>query len=199
MRAAEKIFARGGYRAMALREVTKEARVNLAAVNYHFGSKSGLMRAIVRHRFEPINRERLRLLDASIEQHHPAPVPLEDIFDALFRPLFIGVGDAPVKDSTLTRMIGRALTEPADFIRNLHKEFFAELSMRFIAEIHRSCPELSQEDLQYRFFLSVSTMLGTVIEQVRLKVISGGKLDGSNLDRILSELNAYVVAGFKQQ
>ena len=73
MRAAEKIFAYGGYRAMALREVTKEARVNLAAVNYHFGSKSGLMRAIVRHRFEPINRERLRLLDASIEQHHPSP------------------------------------------------------------------------------------------------------------------------------
>lgn len=96
-------------------------------------------------------------------------------------------------------MIGRALAEPADFMRNLHKEFFAELSMRFIREIDRSCPGLSQEDLQYRFFLSVSTMLGTVIEQVRLEGISGGKLDGSNLDKILSELTAYVVAGFKQQ
>ncbi len=199
IRAAEKIFARGGYRAMTLREVTHEARVNLAAVNYHFGSKSNLMRSMIRERFDPINQERLRLLDAAIEQHHPAPVPLEDIFDALFGPLFTGVGDAPVNDSTLTNMIGRALTEPADFMRNLHKEFFAELSMRFIGEIHRSCPELSQEDLQYRFFLSVSTMLGTVIEQVRLEGISGGKLDGSNLDKILSELTAYVVAGFKQQ
>lgn len=58
---------------MTLREVTHEARVNLAAVNYHFGSKSNLMRSMIRERFEPINQERLRLLDVAIEQHHPAP------------------------------------------------------------------------------------------------------------------------------
>lgn len=199
IRAAEKIFAQRGYRAMTLRDVTKEADVNLAAVNYHFGSKSNLMHEMIRERFEPINQERLRQLDQAIEKHAPSPVPLEEVFDALFRPLFTGVGSAPVNDTILTKIIGRALTEPADFMRNMHKEFFVELSMRFMQQIKRSCPALSQEDLQYRFFLSVSTMLGTIIEQVRLEGISGGKLDGSNLDRILNELTAYVVAGFKQK
>ena len=197
--AAEKIFARGGYRAMTLREVTNEANVNLAAVNYHFGSKTNLMRSLIRERFEPINRIRLQLLDARITAHAPRPVPLTEIYDALFRPLFTGMESAPANDTTLMQIIGRALTEPADFMRSLHKEFFAELSMRFMAEIQRSCPELTQEQLQYRFFLSISTMIGTVIEQVRLENISGGKLDGTNLDRILEELTAYVVAGFQQK
>lgn len=184
---------------MTLREVTHEARVNLAAVNYHFGSKSNLMRSIIRERFEPINQERLRLLDQKIKAYTPAHVPLYEIYDCLFRPLFTGVAAAPANDTTLMQIIGRALTEPADFTRNLHKEFFVELSLRFMGEIKRACPELSQEDLQYRFFISISTMIGTVIEQVRLENISGGKLDGSNLDQLLSELTAFVVAGFKQK
>ena len=53
--ATGKVFAQGGYRAMTLRQVTREAKVNLAAVNYHFGSKLNLMRALLRDRFEPIN------------------------------------------------------------------------------------------------------------------------------------------------
>lgn len=199
LRAAEKIFARGGYRAMTLREVTNEAKVNLAAVNYHFGSKTSLMRALIRERFEPINQQRLILLDASTATHAPDAVPLEAIYDALFRPLFTGIGSAPINDTTLMQIIGRALTEPAEFMRSLHKEFFAELSQRFMHEIKRTYPELPQEQLQYRFFLSISTMIGTIIEQVRLENISGGKLDGTNLDKMLKELTAFVVAGFRQQ
>ena len=197
--ATGKVFAQGGYRAMTLRQVTREAKVNLAAVNYHFGSKLNLMRALLRDRFEPINQQRQRLLNQQIEAHAPDPVPLTTIYDTLFRPLFTGIGSASVNDTSLIQIIGRALTEPAEFMRGLHKEFFADLSKCFMDEIHRSCPELSPEQIQYRFFLSVSTMIGTVIEQVRLETISDGKLDGKNLDKILHELTTFVVAGFQQR
>jgi AcrR family transcriptional regulator len=197
--ATGKVFAQGGYRAMTLRQVTREAKVNLAAVNYHFGSKLNLMRALLRNRFEPINQQRLQLLNQQIEAYAPDPVPLTTIYDALFRPLFTGIGSASVNDTSLIQIIGRALTEPAEFMRGLHKEFFADLSKCFMDEIHRSCPELSPEQIQYRFFLSVSTMIGTVIEQVRLETISDGKLDGKNLDKILHELTTFVVAGFQQR
>lgn len=184
---------------MTLRQVTHEAKVNLAAVNYHFGSKLNLMRALLRDRFEPINQQRHLLLNQQIEAHAPDPVPLTTIYDTLFRPLFTGIGSASVNDTSLIQIIGRALTEPAEFMRGLHKEFFADLSKCFMHEIQRSCPELSPEQIQYRFFLSVSTMIGTVIEQVRLETISDGKLDGKNLDRILYELTTFVVAGFQQR
>jgi hypothetical protein len=157
------------------------------------------MRALIRERFEPINQQRLKLLAERVETHAPDPVPLAEIYDALFRPLFTGVESAPVNDNSLMQIIGRALTEPADFMRSLHKEFFAELSAAYMHEIQRTCPKLTQEQLHYRFFLSISTMIGTVIEQVRLENISGGKLDATNLDRILQELTDYVVAGFEQK
>ena len=138
--ATGKVFAQGGYRAMTLRQVTREAKVNLAAVNYHFGSKLNLMRALLRDRFEPINLQRHLLLNQQIEAHAPDPVPLTTIYDTLFRPLFAGIGSDSVNDTSLIQIIGRALTEPADFMRGLHKEFFADLSKCFMNEIQRSCP-----------------------------------------------------------
>src|SRR4029079_18166775 len=44
MKAAEVLFARRGYGGTSVRAITTAARCNLAAVNYHFGSKSGLYR-----------------------------------------------------------------------------------------------------------------------------------------------------------
>jgi len=196
--AAEKIFAEKGFRAMTLRAVTKAARVNLAAVNYHFGSKTNLMRAIIERRMDPINAERIERLDSFVAEHAPEPVPLEGIFEAFFWPLFEHATTEKGNDHTFMQMVGRALTEPADFMRKMHKEFFAELSRRFLMELKRSCPELSERDLQLRFYLSISTMLGTIIEQVRLESISGGKLSGKDLDNICDELTVFVVAGFKQ-
>ena len=73
---------------MTLRDVTHEAHVNLAAVNYHFGSKRNLMLAVIRNRFEPINIKRLQKLDDLIMAHAPNPIPVDAIFAALFRPLF---------------------------------------------------------------------------------------------------------------
>lgn len=198
VKAAEKLFAEKGFRAMTLRDVTKAARVNLAAVNYHFGSKTNLMRAVIERRIEPINIERLERLDALIATHAPAPVPLQSIFEALFQPLFDHTKGSKGNDLVFMQMIGRALTEPAEFMRAMHKEFFAELSRCFLFELKRSCPKLSEQQLELRFFLSISTMLGTISDQVLLESISDGKLNSQNLDTICDELTAFAVAGFQQ-
>jgi AcrR family transcriptional regulator len=193
VQAAEKLFAEKGFRAMTLRDVTREAKVNLAAVNYHFGSKGNLMHEVIRGHIEPVNQERLKRLNAATAEYTPNAIPLECIFDTLFRPLF-----EHAAKSNFPQLIGRAITEPAEFLRNLHKKFFVELSQRYLREIQRSCPKLSEEDIQYRFFLSVGTMIGTIIDQVRLENISGGKLDPKKIDRVVNELTNFVVAGFKQ-
>ena len=63
--AAERLFADKGYSATSLRDITQEAEVNLAAVNYHFGSKEALLTALLERRLDPVNRKRLELLDAA--------------------------------------------------------------------------------------------------------------------------------------
>ncbi|CAA6692763.1 MULTISPECIES: TetR/AcrR family transcriptional regulator [unclassified Lentimonas] len=198
MRAAEQLFAEKGFRAMTLRDVTREAQVNLAAVNYHFGSKQKLMLAVIRNRFEPINVERLKQLDALIAEHAPESVPVHAIFGALFRPLFESASSETGVDDGLMQMIGRAITEPADFISTIHKELFTELSLRFMAELQRSCPHLSAVAHHYRFFFAISTMIGAIIEQVLLENLSEGTLDPTDFDTLVEELITFTVAGYIQ-
>ena len=62
--AAEELFSSRGIDATSLRAITSAAEVNLASVNYHFGSKDGLVKTVFIRRLEPLNNERLELLDA---------------------------------------------------------------------------------------------------------------------------------------
>src|SRR6478736_9839979 len=60
--AAETLFMEHGFEATSLRAITTAAGVNLAAVNYHFGSKEELFQAVLTRRLDPMNQERIELL-----------------------------------------------------------------------------------------------------------------------------------------
>src|SRR5579864_6361354 len=87
LEAAEKLFGSKGFDATSLRDITAEADVNLAAVNYHFQTKDSLIDAVIARRIEPINDKRRAMLDTagpnpSVEQiliAFLAPVLFEDI------------------------------------------------------------------------------------------------------------------------
>ena len=61
--AAEGLFMEHGFEATSLRSLTSSAGVNLAAVNYHFGSKEELFQAVRTRRLDPMNKVRIELLD----------------------------------------------------------------------------------------------------------------------------------------
>ncbi|MEJ1959164.1 MAG: TetR/AcrR family transcriptional regulator [Nitrosomonadales bacterium] len=82
--AAERLFMEQGYEATSTRGVTSKAGVNLAAVNYHFGSKEALMQAVLQRRLEGINRERLRLLDEAEAKAEGRPLKPSLIVDCFF-------------------------------------------------------------------------------------------------------------------
>src|SRR3954453_20324524 len=65
--AAERLFVEHGFEATSLRSLTSAAGVNLAAVNYHFGSKEELFQAVLTRRLDPMNQERIDLL-AKVER-----------------------------------------------------------------------------------------------------------------------------------
>src|ERR1700704_4644337 len=84
--AAESLFIEHGFEATSLRSITAAAGVNLAAVNYHFGSKEELFQAVLTQRLDPMNQERLDLLTALERAAAPRPVPCEQILSAMFVP-----------------------------------------------------------------------------------------------------------------
>lgn len=83
---AERLFATYGIDAVSLRQITSAAgHRNPAAVQYHFGSKQGLLKAIVEYRLPPLNRRRLELLDRL--QSAPRAEHIRLIVEAIIRPL----------------------------------------------------------------------------------------------------------------
>src|SRR6056297_1114628 len=60
--AAEFLFGERGFESVSLRDITGRAGANVAAVNYHFGSKEKLVDAVVVRHAVPINDGRMRLL-----------------------------------------------------------------------------------------------------------------------------------------
>ena len=83
--AAERLFALHGFQNVSVRDITAEARVNLASVNYHFGSKDALLFEIFRRRTAELNRERARMLHVASDRHGGKP-PVRDVLAALFEP-----------------------------------------------------------------------------------------------------------------
>lgn len=47
MRAAERLFAARGLDGVSIRDITREADVDIALLNYHFGTKEGLFEAVI--------------------------------------------------------------------------------------------------------------------------------------------------------
>ena len=78
---AEELFGEQGLDRVSIRDITRKAKVNLAAINYHFGSKEDLIAAIFEREFVPVNEARLAALDA-VQRSGKKDAKLEDILEA---------------------------------------------------------------------------------------------------------------------
>ena len=84
---AETLFAERGFETVSLRDITGAAAANVAAVNYHFGSKERLIDAVIERHVVPINGERLELLDGLAAKYLEEPLPVEEILRAFLSPV----------------------------------------------------------------------------------------------------------------
>src|SRR5213595_3553615 len=115
--AAESLFMEHGFEATSLRSITAAADVNLAAVNYHFGSKEELFQAVLTRRLDPMNQARVALLDRFEGEAGDAPVSCERILSALLTPALALSRDPERGGKNFLRVLGRAYADPAPFIR----------------------------------------------------------------------------------
>ena len=86
--AAERLFAQKGFDAVSLRNIVEAAKVNLAAVHYHFGSKQALLHAVVSRRLRPVNEERLSMLAEARAKAGKRKLKLEAVLESLFDTVF---------------------------------------------------------------------------------------------------------------
>src|SRR5438876_1238178 len=114
--AAEQLFMEHGFEATSLRQLTTAASVNLAAVNYHFGSKEELFQAVLTRRLDPMNQERIELLEKVERDAGGRPLSCEKILFAMLIPALRLARDERRGGKNFLRLLGRAYADPAPFI-----------------------------------------------------------------------------------
>lgn len=146
--AAEHLFAERGFRGASVRAITDLAGANLAAVGYHFGSKAGLLAAVVRRVIEPINAAQCAGLDRLLART-PDPTVTE-LVEAFAGPLFeqMLVGDEG--GARTSRLIMRIIGDPAEEMRTWTGPAEDTVRDRYLAAFGRALPSLSPEELWFR-------------------------------------------------
>ncbi|MEZ4651040.1 MAG: TetR/AcrR family transcriptional regulator [Candidatus Eisenbacteria bacterium] len=157
--AAEKLFAERGFAATSLRSIVAEARVNLAAVHYHFGSKEGLIREVLAQFIRPVTEERHRRLDA-LEARGTEPT-LEEVVDAWLSPA-LELGSNAEVGSTLVRLMGRIHLDPLPEIEEILIPQFESFGRRYMEFLRRALPDLSYEEIGWRMHFAIGTMTYTL-------------------------------------
>jgi AcrR family transcriptional regulator len=146
--AAERLFAEQGFDATSLRAVTAAAGTNLAAVNYHFGSKSALLPAVVARILTPVCQRQLELLD-EIEARKPPPT-LEDLLEAFTSPI-TDLFEQGQRGPVLARMFARIVGDPGDEMQRMAVSEVGEAEERYEAAFARLLPEVPSAELWWRF------------------------------------------------
>ena len=158
---AERLFADFGYKATSLRDITSEAGVNLASVNYHFGSKDALLAALLDRRFAPVNQRRLELLD-ELEASTDGAVELPDLVRAFLSPPFeLHPGDTEDR-RTLLRLVGRIHSETDD-VRAVFITLFEPIISRFTTAFRHTLPHLDADEVTWRIHFVVGSMAHTMM------------------------------------
>lgn len=181
---AERLFMENGYEATSMRLITSAADVNLAAVNYHFGSKEALLREVFRRRLSWLNHERLRALDQLEEQAAGAPLKPSQILEAFFGTLLRMGEDPSLGGMTFLRLLGRTLTEPAEFIRTFFAGEYAEVIDRYKRALYRALPDVPKAEIVWRLHFMLGAMSYAIAGTDVLQVVTGcglGDLAGEPL------------------
>ena len=150
MNAAEKLFSEFGVEGTSVRAITNAANANLGAINYHFGSKDQLVMEVFARRLQPLNRERMARLDALEKAAGKKKLKLEQIVEALVRPV-VEEREAQTDDEyAFMQVICRSFHEPNPKLKAFVEEQFREIAVRFDAAVLRAIPGLPPEELIWR-------------------------------------------------
>lgn len=195
---AEALFMEHGFESTSLRLITSAAAVNLAAANYHFGTKEDLFRAVLRRRLDPMNQERLALLTRLEREASPRALSCERILAAMFIPALKLARDRERGGKNFLRLLGRAYADPAPFIRHFLGEQYAIMIARFKAAFGRALPHLPRKELAWRLHFVMGALSYTLAGVDALKLIAAlNPREADDDEALLRRLAPFLIAGLK--
>ena len=189
--AAEELFAQYGFAGTSLRQVTTRADVNIAAVNYHFGSKDNLVNEVFRRRMDEMTVQRLGQLKTALEQH---PGELERVLAAFVEPALAMAQDRH-GGGAFVRVVARAYAEKNDGLRQFLSDHYGHVLREFGKAIAACVPDLSKEELYWRLDFLAGSLTYAMADFGLIKR-PAHVTEAAHRERAARELIRFAQAGF---
>ncbi len=192
---AERLFAENGYAATSLRDITSAARVNLAAVHYHFGSKEALAQAVIGRRLTPLNEARLKALD-ELERAGGRDLTVADIVAAFIAPALKLSRERGRGGSLFLRLQGSALSNPSKRLTKFLKRQYREVLRRYEEALQRALPDMPPQEVAWRMHFMLGAMTYTMAATDALRFITASSAKAvSDAEAITARLVPFLTAG----
>lgn len=194
---ALRMFAESGFDAVSIRDLTNAANANLGAVGYHFGSKDGIIQAVLKLA-EPINARRLQALEECEREAGSGGATVEQIIRALVEPAVRLARDTTGDGFYFSRIyrIASALRPP--IVLEVIRAQYDKIALRFIDALARALPEIPRTVIVWRYISAVGAMLHVVDDASlmnRVLKFSEGRGDASDPDQIIDALIPFLIGG----
>jgi AcrR family transcriptional regulator len=192
--AAEIFFADKGFNGTSLREITSQAEVNLAAVNYHFGSKKELIKAVMSRYMNELSPR----LDSALSEicNNEAKPTLTEVFSAFIEPL-LHLNTFKVNGTSLfLQLLGRGYTDSQGFLRWFLTTQYPNVFTNFTNAVNKAYPELSAEEIFWRLHFTMGTIVFTMSSSDALIDIASNDFDREiDIAGVIKQVIPYVAAG----
>ena len=195
--AAEILFAEKGFSETSLRMITSKAGVNLAAVNYHFGSKNALIQAVFSRFLSPLA---VLVEEGFVENgwhdnadHNP---PLEDVLALYTQSLLKIPTRHPNGVSIFMRLMGLAYTQSQGHLRLYLEKEYSKIFRMFMSYIKQSTPELTPAERFWRIQFTMGSIAFTMSSiQPLTEIFEDSKDAHAKPEQVIAYLVPYLLGG----
>lgn len=193
---AELLFAEKGFAETSLRLITSKAGVNLAAVNYHFGSKKALIQAVFVRFLGPF----VSSLEQELDRHQAAGTSnhlgLEELLEMLVRQALTVKPRSGNDLSTFMRLLGLAFSQSQGHLRKYLGEVYGRVFNRYMALLMRALPELPPHELFWRVNFMLGSAAFTLSSIKALRAIAESEFGQQpGVDDVLRMMVPFLAAG----
>jgi AcrR family transcriptional regulator len=197
LEAAGQLFAERGYRGATLREIADRAGTNLAAANYHFGSKERLYLEVVRRNFDVLER-RLVEQGAVAEDEDLAGRSRDELAARLRAGVGTMLATLLVDNPVHAALMQRELLDPSDALPVIVERWVEPLCRAMDRLLAHLAPELSADAVER----CTRSVVGQVFfylthRPALLLLLRRRAYAASMVDQVADHVTAFTLAGLE--
>jgi len=194
--AAEALFAERGFAETSLRTITSTAGVNLAAVNYHFGSKKALIQAVFERFLEPLVVE-IELRLTALEQT-PERISVDAVLKVLSGAIYDVHGRNTNRATAFMRLLGLAYTQSQAHLRKFIAQRYGDAFQHYSRLLKPALPGATAQELFWHTHFALGTAIFTMSNFDTLRAMAATDAgERGSVDFIVDNLTSYMAAGMQ--